>query len=151
MRLVVFTALAFGLVATAPPSKSTLMKVMHERHEGMEAIGKANKNLRRELQSSSPDVAAVRQAAGQTAQLARKSSGWFPKGSGPELGKTGAKPEIWQDPKDFAVKLAAFQKAAGAFNAAAASGDMAATRARFSELGQTCKSCHDKYRSDMHH
>jgi cytochrome c556 len=96
-------------------------------------------------------VAAVRQAAGQTAQLARKSSGWFPKGSGPELGKTGAKPEIWQDPKDFAVKLAAFQKAAGAFNAAAASGDMAATRARFSELGQTCKSCHDKYRSDMHH
>jgi cytochrome c556 len=124
---------------------------MHDRHEGMETIGDANKSLRRELQSSSPDPVAVRLAAGQIAQLSRKASGWFPHGSGPNLGRTGAKPEIWQDPKDFSAKLAAFQKAALALNSAAAAGDMNAVKARYADIGGTCKACHDKYRSEMKH
>ena len=33
--------------------------------------------------------------------LSRKASGWFPAGTGPELGKTGAKPEIWQNRARF--------------------------------------------------
>jgi cytochrome c556 len=138
-------------VVGAAPSAARGAAALHERHEGMETIGKTTKALHREIDASAANFGAIRAGAATLADLSRKSSGWFPAGSGPEAGKTGAKPAIWQDPKDFAAKLAAFQKAAAAFNAAAASQDMDAIHARFSDLGGTCKACHDKYRSEMHH
>jgi cytochrome c556 len=136
---------------TAPVAKDQAAKVMHERHEGMETIGKTTKALKRQLDSSTPDVAAVRAGAAQIADLSHKASNWFPAGSGPDIGKTGAKPEIWQSPEDFAAKLHHFQEAAKAFNVAAMSGDMNATKAKFGELGQSCKACHDRYRKEMKH
>jgi len=128
-------------------------KVMHARHEGMETIGKTTKAINRELHGDSPNLSVVKAGAAQLADLSRKSSGWFPEGTGPEVGKTGAKPDIWspQNKADFAAKLRNFQTAAQAFNVAAMSGDAGAIRARFADLGGTCKACHDKYRMDMHH
>jgi cytochrome c556 len=128
-------------------------KVMHDRHEGMETIGKNFKVLNRELNGSSPDLAAVRASAATIKQLAHDASGWFPEGTGPEIGKTGAKADIWlpQNKADFAAKLHNFQIAAPAFNAAAAGNDVGAIKTRFAELAGTCKACHDKYRMDMHH
>ena len=128
-------------------------KIMHARHEGMETIGKDFKALHREFDSPSPNLALVRTAAGQIAGLSRQASGWFPEGTGPELGKTGAKPEIWQpqNKADFAAKLSAFQRAAAAFNATTTGSDVAAMKARYADLGGACKACHDKYRTDMHH
>jgi cytochrome c556 len=141
---------AAGLSAAALP-RDKAVTVMHDRHEGMEAIGKTNKILHRELDSASPNLGVVRQSAAQIQQLSRRASGWFPTGTGPELGKTGAKPEIWQDPRDFSAKLAEFQKAAQMFNDAARRGDLSGIKARYADLGGTCKACHDKYRMDMHH
>ena len=135
----------------APVSGAKAAAIMHERHEGMETIGKTNKELRRQLGGGSPDLAVVRASAAKIADLSRKASGWFPAGTGPDVGKTGAKPAIWQDPKDFAAKLATFQRASVAFNAAAVKGDLSAINARYSDLGGSCKACHDKYRSEMHH
>ena len=126
-------------------------QIMHARHEGMESIGKNGKAINRELTSSAPNMAAVHAGAAVIADLSRKASGWFPEGTGPEVGKTGAKPEIWQNPQDFAAKLHNFQVAAAAFNAAAASGDVGVTNARFNDLEGACKACHDKYRAEMHH
>ena len=143
-----------GVTATAATVKVSGPKaaqVMHERHEGMEAIGKAFKTLRREFDSSTPSVPTVRKSAAQIANLAKRSSNWYPAGTGPDVAKTGAKPEIWQNPQDFAAKLSAFQKAAFVFNAAAARGDMNAAKARYADLGGACKACHDKYRTEMHH
>ena len=156
MRKAVFAAAAAVSVATAGVAfaalpKDKLLSVIHARHEDMETIGKANKAIRRELDGSSPNLAVVRNSGGQIAKLSRQASGWFPQGSGPELGKTGAKPEIWQTPQDFSAKLGNFQAAAQAFNVAAAGNDAGAIKARFADMGGTCKACHDKYRSDMHH
>lgn len=156
MRITLFAAAAAVIVTSAGVAfaalpKDKLLSVMHTRHEGMESIGKANKAIARELKGGSPDMTVVRLSAGQIAKLSRQASGWFPQGSGPELGKTGAKPEIWQNQKDFASKLHNFQVAAQAFNSAAAGNDMNATKARFADLGGACKACHDKYRSEMHH
>ena len=142
---------AMVLLAAKPVSGEQAKKIMHERHEGMEAVGKATKALKRELDKGSPDLGAIRASAAQMASLAQKSSGWFPAGTGPNVGKTGAKPEIWQDPQDFAAKQAAFQKAAQALNAAAKGNDLGAIKARFGDLGKTCKGCHDKYRAEMKH
>src|SRR5436305_11189183 len=143
------TAAASAVTARVTGPKASA--IMHERHEGMETIGKNFKLLTRELGGGSPDLAAVRTSAATVAGLSKKTSGWFPAGTGPEAGKTGAKPEVWQNPQDFAAKLAAFQKAAPTFSAAALGNDLAATKARFADLGGTCKACHDKYRAEMHH
>ena len=144
-----------NMVMLAIPSVSgaKASAVMHERHEGMETIGKNFKTLHRELDAASPNLATVRASAGTIAALSKKASGWFPAGTGPDVGKTGAKPDIWlpQNQSDFAAKLAAFQKAAQVFNAAAASGDVNAIKARYADLGGACKACHDKYRAEMHH
>ena len=155
MRRVIF---ASALVATlaaataaAPLAKGKALAIMHERHEGMEKIGDTNKLLRREITSSSPFMPAIQSGAATIAGLSVRANGWFPKGTGPELGKTGAKPEIWQKPQDFAAKLHGFQAAAQAFNAAARSGDMAAIKARYADLGGSCKACHDSFRAEMHH
>jgi cytochrome c556 len=142
-----------GMAMLAVPSVSgaAAVKVMHARHEGMETIGKDFKALHREFDSPTPNLAIIRTAAGQITGLSREASGWFTAGTGPEVGKTGAKPEIWQDPKDFAAKLAAFQRAAAAFNATTTHNDVAQMKARYADLGNSCKACHDKYRSEMHH
>lgn len=157
MRIVPI-AFASALILAAAATGATLKvsgapaaRVMHERHEGMETIGKNFKALHREFDSASPFAPAVHTGAAQIADLSKKASGWFPAGTGPEAGKTGAKPEIWQNPQDFSAKLSAFQKAALAFQAAASGNDLTAAKARFADLGGSCKACHDKYRAEMHH
>jgi len=136
---------------TPAPSKEAALKVMHERHEGMEGIGKANKLIKQELNSSSPNLDLVRSTAYRMSSAATDASNWFAKGTGPELGKTGAKPEIWQNEADVAAKLSAFQKAVQAFSQAAAGSDVEAMKVKFASMSDTCKACHDKYRSQMHH
>jgi cytochrome c556 len=145
------TSNRMAMVAVTKVSGAEAARIMHERHEGMESIGKNFKAIHRELEAGSPDVALIRSSAKMITDLSRKASGWFPQGTGPDVAKTGAKPEIWQDPKDFAAKLAAFQKAAPAFAAATSGNDIAAIKAHYADLGGTCKACHDKYRSEMHH
>jgi len=139
-----------GMVLLAVPlSKDRALAVMHERHEGMEAISDAFKAAHRALGSS--DLATVRSSAAKIADLTTKASGWFPAGTGPDVGKTRAKPEIWQNQEDFATKLRDLQVAAHSFNATAAGTDVAAINARFADLGGACKACHDKYRAEEKH
>lgn len=149
---VILGTTAVGAAVDMSRAKPAQVKaIMHERHEGMEAVGKANKILHREADASSPDMAAVKASAARMNAMAQRSSRWFRAGTGPEAGKTGAKAEIWKNPKDFAAKLQAFQIAARNYNAIAARGDAAGVKANWRQLGNTCKACHDLYRSDMHH
>jgi len=134
--------------ATKPLTKQAALKLMHERHENMEEIGKAVKAARRELNAPSPDMAVVRKSSATIAGFAPKVGSWFPTGTGPDIGKTMAKPEIWQKPQDFAAKTRDFHKAALAFDVAAKSGGAAAAKSAFADLGKTCKTCHDSYRNE---
>ena len=130
-----------------PVDAARAKALMHERHEGMEDIGDAMKILSRELKGDTPDLAAVRTNAATIAELAPKASGWFPPGTGPDVGKTHAKPAIWEKPEDFAAKSDAFAKAAASFNTVAQGNDVAAIKAAHGELGKSCKACHDLYRA----
>lgn len=135
----------------APVTAEQAKALFHERHEGMETIGKSVKTIKQTLDSGSPDVAAIRGAAAKIADLAAKSPGWFPPGTGQDiLHKTRALPPIWEKPEDFAAKDRNLQQAAQALKAAADSGDMTAIKARFADLGKTCKACHDTYRAEEH-
>jgi cytochrome c556 len=79
-------------------------------------------------------------------RVASAVPGWFPPGS--DKGKTEAKPNVWSNPAGFAAVSAGFATASEAFLAAVKIGDRAAARARFGDLGATCKACHDKYREE---
>jgi cytochrome c556 len=137
------------VMLAVPVPRDRALQIMHVRHEGMEAIGDANKAINRALKSS--DLPTVRANAGKIAQLSQQASTWFPAGTGPDVGKTRAKPDIWQSADDFAAKLRAFQTAARALQLAAAGNNVAAMNARFADLGGACKACHDKYRAEEQH
>ena len=135
-------------LGTAPATREAALKLMHDRHEGMEEVGKTNKAISQALKSDLPDLAVIRTSAAKLVDLAQQSSGWFPPGTGPDIGKTRALPAIWEKPADFVAKDRDFLKAAQAFAAAAQGTDLAAFRAAHAGLGKTCKSCHDSYRSE---
>lgn len=130
-----------------PVARAQAAKLMHDRHEGMEDIGDSFRVISREVKGDKPDVAKLRKEAATIARLAPHVSGWFPPGTGPDVGKTRAKADVWQKPADFAAKAKTFQQAARSFNAAAARGDMAAIRTAHADLGKSCKACHDPYRA----
>ena len=134
--------------AATPLQKEQALALMKERHENYEKIGDAMKSIGRELKGEAPDLAKVRAEAATIAQLAPQVPGWFPAGTGPDVGKTEARAEIWQKPEDFAAKAEDFRKAALAFDAAAKGTDLAAIRAAQGDLGKSCKGCHDLYREE---
>ena len=90
---------------------------------------------------------AIRDSATRIEALAPRLLSWFPQGTGPQVGKTRAKPEIWQKPEDFALKAHDFQRAAQEFDVAAKSEDTGQVKMTFDALGKTCKACHDLYRA----
>ena len=134
-------------VSMAPVAPGKAKAVMHERHEGMEQVGKVMKQLSRDIKDEPLNLGAVRASAAKMDELARKAGNWFPAGTGPEAGKTHAKAEIWQKPQDFAAKMEAFQRASTGFHSAAKAGNVAAAKAAFGDVGKSCKACHDLYRA----
>ncbi len=152
MRIISFAAIAACIsvaAVAAPVSKDRALKVMKARHDGMHMIGDATKAIHAAL--SGPDLPTIRLNATKIVKLSNEAGGWFPAGTGPDVAKTRAKAEIWQNSDDFEAKVRNFQVAAKAFSDAAQGNDAAAINARFTDLGGTCKACHDKYRSEEQH
>ncbi|HYX47545.1 MAG TPA: cytochrome c [Sphingomicrobium sp.] len=138
------------VMLAVPLAKDKALLVMKTRHDGMEAMGDSSKAIHRAL-SGTPDLATVRTNAAKIAQLSQQASTWFPAGTGPDVGKTRAKPDIWQSSEDFGSKLRNFQRVAAAFNDTTRGNDVAAMNARFNDVGGACKACHDKYRAEEQH
>ena len=137
--------------SAAPPPPATreeALKLMHDRHEGMEKIGKATKAIGAEIRKDDPNFGTIRTNADIINDLAKESEHWFPAGTGPDIGKTRAKAEIWQKPEDFAAKDRDFRQAAQAFTGSANSADVNSIKPAFAVLGKTCKACHDSYRTE---
>jgi cytochrome c556 len=80
-------------------------------------------------------------------KTAAEQGNWFPKGSGPEAGKTRALPDIWSKPDDFAAAQKLFADKAPALTAAITAKDADAVGKAFRELGGACKNCHDSFRA----
>ncbi|MFC7537329.1 c-type cytochrome [Sphingomonas sp. GCM10030256] len=136
-------------VAAAPATplqKEQALALMKERHENYEKIGKAMRAAKKGLDSG--DAAAVKTAAATINELAPKAESWFPPGTGPDIGKTEAKSEIWKQPEQFAAGMRDFRQAAAAFQQAASGSDLSAMKAAHADLGKTCKSCHDRFREE---
>ena len=79
------------------------------------------------------------------AYMARLPFGAFIPGS--DKGQTRAKAEIWKDNAKFKAEADKFQAEAAKLNTAAKSGDLSQLKTAFAGAAQTCKSCHDNFRS----
>lgn len=130
----------------APLEKEQALALMKQRHEDYEQIGKAMRAAKKGLDTN--DVASVRSAAATINELAPKAATWFPAGTGPDVGKTDAKAEIWQQRADFDAGMKNFAGAAAVFHQAAQGSDVEAMKAAHGKLGGTCKACHDKFREE---
>ncbi len=84
--------------------------------------------------------------ANRVAQIAPMLLEGFPAGSG--VGKTEAKPEIWTNWADFQLKMKAFETESAALATLAKGGDFEKIKVQFGKVGNTCKGCHDKYKTD---
>jgi len=61
---------------------------------------------------------------------------------------TKMKPEAWTNRADFDAKMKTMVESSGALATVAKTGDEAKTRSAYADLGNACKSCHDKYKAD---
>lgn len=125
-----------------------MTSVIQARQAHYKEIGKAAKGINETLKTSAPDVGAIKAGAKTIDALAPQLPSWFPAGSGPEAGvKTTAKAEIWSNSAEFKKDAAAFAAEAKKFDAVAAGGDVNAIRAEYANLGNTCKTCHQSFRT----
>jgi cytochrome c556 len=137
--------------AAAPLSGKQALAVAKQREEHMEALGDATKKASNALKASQPELAPIRDSATKIDELAPKLLSWFPEGTAVGVGKSRAKPEIWQKAEDFALKAHDFEQAAQQFDVASKSGDLSQINATFKAMGKACKACHDLYRGPEKH
>jgi cytochrome c556 len=146
IKIIVLVGLACSVAGAA--LAATAADTIATRQQNYKQIGRSFKAINDEMKKDSPSLALVGSNARTIGDLGRRIPHWFPKGSGPEAGvKTGALPVIWEKPADFRRAAANLVRAAKDAQAAAASGDLARTKAAAGGLGQACKGCHDTFRA----
>ncbi len=84
--------------------------------------------------------------AGSIAEISNIIGSLFPEDS--DFGDTRAKEEVWSKPEEFSHAVKDTQHAAAAFNKTVASGDKAALANSIKMLSDSCKSCHEKFRTE---
>lgn len=138
-------AAPFGALVAHDEHATGIYKVRHDEYH---KLGDAFKVIRDQIRAGSPDTGAIKEAAQVVSDASVNQFKWFPAGSGPQSGaKTRAKPEIWSRPQDFEAAQKLFAEQAKKLSSAAASGEVAAVRAQFGEVGKACKNCHDNFRT----
>jgi cytochrome c556 len=134
-------------VAVAQTPARTPAELIRNRQASYKQLSDSFKVLFAQTKADAPSIDAIRTHSANVARIAPQVGGWFPPGTGPETGvPTRAKAELWANPGDFRHRSAALVVAARAVDAAARSGDIAAFRAAFPALRQSCADCHDRYR-----
>jgi len=140
-------SLVTGAQAADPKTPAEWQKARHEHYE---ELGDAFKAVRDQSKASSPDFAVLLKNAEIVNQASINQQQWFPKGTGPEAGKTRALPEIWTKPDDFTAAQKMLADRAPKLLAAAKAKDLDAVTSAFKELGGACKNCHDNFRAPEH-
>jgi cytochrome c556 len=139
--------LATTLVVCAAAFAVTPAETQKVRHQHYEELGDAFKAVRDLTKSSPTDFAALEKAATTVNEASINQIQWFPKGTGPEAGKTRALPDIWAKPTEFTAAMKMFEERAPALLAATKSKDLDAVTKAFREVGGACKNCHDSFRA----
>lgn len=144
VRFLSISSLVFGLglgAAGANPASD-----VEARHQFFKSLGAQMKELGGVKASFDADKAKA--AAANLAPLLDTDFNtlFAPGTSSADVKGSRAKPEIWQDADAFAKDHDALVAAGRAVIAAADAGDAKAFDAAFTQMGGTCKACHDTFR-----
>jgi cytochrome c556 len=141
-RSLAFTVLATGILAAGTVAAQEVYK---ERETLMKGFGQGMGVVKGVVAEGKGTLADAATAAAQIAAGAPKIPGVFPEGS--NAGESEALPVIWAQWPDFESHAKTMGELATKLEAAAQSGDQAATLAAFAELGKNgCGGCHELYR-----
>jgi cytochrome c556 len=145
--IAIFVPALVATVAWAAHSAEGRTEAQNARHEHYEALGDAFKAVRDNSRAATPDWAVLEKNAQTVVDASIDQQKWFPKGSGPDAGKTRALPEVWSKPDDFTAAQKMFTERAPKLLAAVKAKDGAGVQAAFKEVGGACKNCHDTFRA----
>jgi cytochrome c556 len=112
----------------------------------------ANVKIISDFTENKADQGAALNAAKAIVATAKNLPTLFPAGTGMAAlpGKSGAKPEIWSKPAEFAADAATLVTATQALLDAVQGGDPAVTRARLVTAGKEgCGTCHSTFREKL--
>ena len=138
-----------ALVATAvlvslAVASTTGTKAIKERHEAMERVKDSMMPFVSMAKKQKPfDAAAVQASAKAMEGDLKAAADMFPEGSDKGDAETWAKAEIWSDHEDFKKMFQSSIEAAAGMKSVEAEADLMPA---LGALGNTCKSCHDKFR-----
>jgi cytochrome c556 len=138
-------ALMAGAISVAAYA-ATPVEIQKERHEHFEALGDAFKAVR-DNSKGTPDFAALDKAVVVIEKAAKDMGNWFPKGTGPEAGKTRALPEVWSKSADFSAAQKQLAEKVPTLSAAVKARDADAVGKAFKDVGGACKNCHETFRA----
>lgn len=126
-----------------PQTTMTPEQIVAERQKVMKANGDAWKNVQDKAKAG--NIAGIAADADVMAQNAKKIPALFPAGS--LVGKTAAKPEIWQKWPEFEASAKNFEMEAAKLRDTAKTGNADATQALVKDFGRkACGSCHQPFR-----
>jgi len=126
---------------------STLVFAQSNVIEKRQALMKSNSAAAKAIKGAveAKDYATIEAKAKDIIGNAEKIPDLFPKGS--TMGKTRAKPEIWEKWDGFAENPRKLRKAASELADAARSKDDAAIEVKVKALGNVCNDCHKTFRA----
>ena len=140
-------ALSLATIASAQVKPEDQIKFRKAGYSFMSwNMGKIKANL-----DGTYDAAQVTAAANAIAGIANSGMGaLYGPGTDKDVGsqKTRVKPELFQNMPEVGKLAGDFTSAANNLQKVAATGDAAAVKTAFGDLGKTCKACHDKYREE---
>ena len=141
-------AICAVLAASAALAGMTGAEAAKDRQAHMKEMGRAMKATVDQVRTGHPNVAVLRVQAAKIDQDAKALPSWFPPGSGPSSGvKMQALPLVWTDGQEFAAKAHDLQLAAARLDVAAQSGTPSEFMQALKATGDSCKSCHDKFKA----
>jgi cytochrome c556 len=143
-RIALGAAVALLLTSSVALAPAFAQDPIKARQAGFDDLKKAMGEVKDAL--GKDQVAAVAPVAARIGAFATTIPSLFPPGS--DKGKTGAKDVIWANFPDFTAKAKGLEDAAKLLAAAAATGDKAATGKAFAAMADSCKACHQRYRSE---
>jgi cytochrome c556 len=112
-------------------------------------IGTSFKGINDQAKTGHPDMAKVKELAGDLNALAKQQYTWFRPGSGPESEEqTKAKADIWKKPAEFKAAQDRLLAESNNMLAGASAGDAAGLPGRIKTLGAACQNCHQQFRED---
>lgn len=140
-------AVGLWLAAVGAPLAATGQAAADARKAKFKAIGADFKAVNDAVRSERTDAAKLLPAVLRMEASAAELMSWFPAGSGSDRARTRAEPAVWSDAAGFRAAAGAFRAETGKLEQAVRAGKAGAIQAQARALGQTCASCHAKFRA----